>query len=161
MGHHIQAIVAPDRTADAVAARWPELPRLRHEALFSIFPVDAGLIDATVEPIAAARPPSHFILLTPGFRERLRKLSSDGVLAYLETDYFGGAGGQGALVADRGVERMEPTWSEADAINRALKLIGFPRGGCVDRFENLGLASVRDNEDLLDLIQTPTNDAPA
>lgn len=151
MSHCIHVIVSPPATAGMISDRWPELPRLNRDNGFAIFPVSAALIDARVAP---DRTPSQsgdkFMLLTPGFRSLLRSLSRGGLLAYVETEYWGGVGGQGALVCRDGEEIMPPTWSGSGAINKALELIGLPRGLFGDRFAAAGLDSVRNNEDLLD-----------
>ena len=94
------------------------------------------------------------MLLTDSFRLFLRSLSIGGRLAYVETEYFGGAGGQGALVCRDGVETMPPLWRESGVINLALKEIGVRRGILADRFANIGLDHIRGNDDLLDLIAT-------
>ncbi len=71
-------------------------------------------------------------------------------MAYVETDYFGGVGGQGAAVySDRQVI-MEPEWGESGSINRALKMIGVKRNLLGDRFSALGLGAYRSNDDLTD-----------
>ena len=118
-----------------------------------IFPIDADVID---ERIVSDKTPivtgDEFMLLTNGFRDLLRTLSGGGQLAYVETDYFGDAGGQGALVCRDGVEIMPPTWESSGTINDALKLIGMQRDNFGDHFDAAGFGDVRSNDDLLDLI---------
>lgn len=154
MSHCIHAIVAPDSFAAAIHDAWPELPRLRHDLGFSIFPVDDDLIDSKITPVVTPRETGdEFMLLTPAFETYLRQLSVGGSLAYVETEYFGGTGGQGALVYADGVVRMNPEWDDSGTINRALELIGVPRPMNGDRFAHIGFANVRDNEDILELIE--------
>jgi hypothetical protein len=154
MGHHIQAIIAPMETADAISRDWPELPRLDRDGGFSIFPVDAALIDQRIAPDKTPTiTGDQFMLLTNGFRDVLRTLSRGGQLAYVETEYFGGVGGQGALVYREGNEIMPPTWHESGPINDALKLIGLKRGVCADEFAAAGLGLVRDNDRILEIIE--------
>ena len=103
MGHCIHVIVAPTSTADSISEQWPELPRLDRANGFAIFPIDADLIDARIAPDKTpTETGDEFMLLTNGFRVQLRKLSLGGQLAYVETEYFGGNGGQGALVCRDG-----------------------------------------------------------
>ena len=146
-------IVAPATTADSISEQWPELPRLDRVNGFAIFPIDAELIDARIAPDKTpTETGDEFMFLTNGFRSELRNLSRGGSLAYVETEYFGGSGGQGALVCRDGDEIMPPEWHESGTINDALKLIGFKRGILADRFTAAGFADVRDDDDLLDLI---------
>jgi len=102
-------IVAPTSTADSISEQWPELPRLDRDNGFAIFPIDADLIDARIAPDKTpTETGDEFMLLTNGFRTQLQDLSRGGQLAYVETEYFGGSGGQGALVCHDGEEIMPP-----------------------------------------------------
>lgn len=153
MAHCIHVIVAPTPTADSISQQWPELPRLDRDNGYAIFSVDADLIDARIAPDSTpTETGDEFMLLTSGFRNQLRTLSCGGQLAYVETEYFGGAGGQGALVCRDGDEIMPPEWNESGTINDALKLIGLKRGLVADRFTAAGFAQVRSDDDVLDLI---------
>jgi hypothetical protein len=153
MAHCIHVIVASRSTAEAIFRAWPELPRLDRGDGFVLFPVSAELIDARIAPETTPTDTGDsFMLLTPGFRSQLRSLSRDGLLAYVETEYFGGVGGQGALVCRNGEEIMPPTWDDSGIINAALRLLDVPRGLLTDRFAAVGFAQVRSNDDILDLI---------
>lgn len=163
MGHCIQAIVGASDVADAISVRFPQLPRVSTSAGFAIFPVDEVFVDSVAQAIPQ-NTGAEFMLLTEGFREVLRSLSSLGTIAYIETDYFGGVGGQGAVVYSNGAEVMAPTWAEFGVINDALKRIGVPaplgrsrfsiralfQYRPKDRFEVFGLQRFRLNEDLVE-----------
>jgi hypothetical protein len=153
MSHCICLLVAPVAAASRISEHWPELPRLDREDGYSLFPVDAELIDAKISPDKTPQESGNeFMLLTHRFRQLLQLLSEGGELAYVETEYWAGVGGQGALVCRDGHEIMAPTWSESGTINEALMLIGVQRGRFADRFDAVGLADVRGNDDLLELI---------
>lgn len=161
MGHCIQAIVATPEIADRVQSAYPWLLRVAARQGFVIIPIDADFIDSATE----ARPPKStdtFMLLTGAFHDLLRELSRFGPLGYIETEYFGGVGGQGAAVySDRQVI-MEPDWRESGPINRALELIGVNRGPLGDRFSALGLGAYRSNDDLVNAaIRAETSASPA
>lgn len=162
MSHCIRAIVAPDSFSNAIHDAWPELPRLRHDSGFSIFPVDYTLIDSKISPAVTPRVTGdEFMLLTPAFENYLLHLSIGGLLAYVETEYFGGVGGQGALVFADGVSLMNAKWDESGTINRALELVGVPCPKLGDRFALIGFADIRDNEDILELIEKQEADNKA
>jgi hypothetical protein len=148
-------------TADAISREWPELPRLDRDNGFAIFPVDGELIDQRIAPDKTPTfTGDEFMLLTDRFRDLLCTLSQGGQLAYVETEYFGGFGGQGALVCRDGVEIMPPTWREYGTINDALNRIGLKRDAFADEFVAAGFDLVRDNDDIIELIQSQTrNDA--
>lgn len=151
MGHFIQAIVAPVSTARRLIDRWPELSACTHNGQHILFPIDSQLIDAKIGPnITPQETDQTFTLRTVELRRLLAKLSADGILAYVETEYHGGQGGQGAVVIQDGKEIMPPEWSESDTINRALRLLGVGSTNTEDEFLMLGLGMSRDNDDLLD-----------
>ena len=152
MGHCIQAIITTSEIADQLRTVYPELPRVNAPQGFVILPVDAGFIDA----VTAVRPEQStetFMLLTDGFHELLLDLSRFGPLAYIETEYFGGNGGQGAVVYSGREVVMKPEWSHSGPVNRALKLIGVKRGLVGDRFSALDLGKNRSNDDLIDAVR--------
>ena len=110
MGHQIQAIVAPAEMAPLIREAWPELPSLDINDGLALFPVSSELIDDRVPPSTPDESaPNQFMQLTPGFYDLLQQLSDGGSLAYIETDYFGGKGGQGAVVFKNGNAVMLPT----------------------------------------------------
>jgi hypothetical protein len=160
MGHCIHAIVAPADTADLISSQSPELRLLDHDNGFTVFPIDADFIVARIAPDKTPTlTGDEFMLMTNGFRLFLQSLSIGGQLAYVETEYFGGEGGQGAVVCRNGSEVMPPTWRESDTINDALKLIGMSRGTCADEFVAAGFGLVRNNDQILDQIANAKNDA--
>ncbi len=67
-------------------------------------------------------------------------------LAYVEAEFFGGAGGQSSAVWTEGKLVSGPL-CEDDAINQALRLLGVTRGDSHDEFDALGLDKHRDTED--------------
>ncbi len=84
-------------------------------------------------------------------RERLlARMSRSAVVAYVETDYFGGAGTQAAAVWRDGVLAWGPEKASPGPINGALRLLGARAREGTDEFESVGLHRFRSNEDWLD-----------
>ena len=153
MGHCIHAIVAPRGTSESINTAWPELPGLDLQNGFVVFPVDAESIDCRIAPEkTSSTTGNEFMLLTGGFRLLLQTISRGGCLAYIETEYFGGTGGQGALVYEDGEEVMPPMWGSIGLINDALERIGMERPKNGDLFCAARFDVVRNNDDILDLI---------
>jgi hypothetical protein len=75
-------------------------------------------------------------------------LSADGALAYVETEYFGGAGDQGACAWRAGARVYGPRRGSEGVINEALAQIGV-KSGPGDEFEAIGLAARRSNDDFV------------
>jgi hypothetical protein len=88
------------------------------------------------------------------FPERLHTLiieiSRESPVAYINTFYFGGQGGQDALVWDKGALRFSPTspgyeqnWPNSP-ISQALRMIGVVAEAGEDEFDTLGLGKHRE-----------------
>ena len=75
-----------------------------------------------------------------------RWLSLDGPVAYVETNYFGGSGDQGAVVWARHQRVFGPARAEENVIHEALALLGDEVRSSADRFEALGLGSRRSSD---------------
>lgn len=90
-----------------------------------------------------------FTYLSEQLMEVMAMFSRNSIMAYVETDYFGGAGEQGAVAYTNGVLRYSPRVAPHGPINDVLHLFGVfvPRGG--DAFEAVGLGKKRTNEDYL------------
>ncbi len=155
MGHCIQAIVTQDRVAEAICAAYPQLKRLQVTQQMSLIPIDTNFI-AEVTGDCPPQETEMFMLLTPEFEQFLSNLSRFGILAYIETEYFGGDGGQGACVFANGGIVMPPTWAEIGVINNALKMLGVQQGPMNDCFDAIDLGRFRDNDDLIREAEHPS-----
>lgn len=149
MGHHIQTIVASASVGNAIRAQFPQLICVEAKQGFVLLPVDAHFIDSVTQP-RPSQSPNEFLLLTDSFCDLLCDMSRLGTLAYIETDYTAGKGGQGAVVYSNGEVPMKPAWAKAGVINTALKVLGVRRWLLGDRFTALGLPHFRCNDDFLD-----------
>jgi hypothetical protein len=76
-----------------------------------------------------------------------RWLSADAPIAYVETNYWAGAGDQGAVVWARQKRAWGPTRGAEDVIHQALALLGDELRGLPDRFAALGLGAHRSSDD--------------
>jgi hypothetical protein len=74
------------------------------------------------------------------------KLSRNGLIAYLEAEFFGGTGEQAHALFKDGVALGSPVVAE-DAINQALRHLGVLPGHHHDEFAAVGLALFRDTDD--------------
>lgn len=145
MTHVIATFIAKRRAAIALSRVMGNAPiyKLKHPELLLI-PVG----DDAFDTVAAREGPSEragpeFWRLTEALMELARECSVHGPIAYAETDYFGGAGVQGAAAWLVGKLALPPTTHTAGPINAALHTIGLERASGLDEFDTLGLGLVR------------------
>ncbi|MEQ1868030.1 MAG: hypothetical protein ABL996_25700 [Micropepsaceae bacterium] len=146
MSHSISAFVARAPIVAALSRALGGAPfyKLRSEQFF-VLPITDDAFDAHV----AASGPSElaaedFWRLTVGLCDLAKECSQFGAVAYVETDYFGGTGTQGAAAWSAAKEILAPAVSLATGpINTALNAIGLAPEDGMDEFETLGLDGVR------------------
>jgi hypothetical protein len=148
LAHYIQLAIAPIETARILCSLWPELKALSHNSSHILFPLDRNLIDKKFNDLSSLSDP-NFELLTANLRSFFESTSQNGALAYIETEYHGGQGGQSAIVFLNGKIAMAGITEPSDAINRALRLIGVRAESEGDEFTNVGLGMARNNDGLV------------
>lgn len=147
MGHCIRGVVFRQRDAASLAfpVGWPKAVALKHGCNFQ--PLQEEQLDELARAGAERVFAEHFTYLTAGAAEFLRARSAYGALVYLETDYFGGAGEQAAVVFDAGRMIGEPERGTLGPINSALARLGVARSGTDDEFDTIGLGRYRSMDD--------------
>jgi hypothetical protein len=146
MSHSISAFVARPPILAALSRALGGAPyyKLRSEH-FVILPVTDDAFDALVATSGPSEPAAEdFWRLTLALCDIAKQCSTFGAVAYVETDYFGGAGTQGAAAWLAGKEILAPAVSLATGpINTALNAIGLAPEEGMDEFDTLGLDRVR------------------
>ena len=145
MGHSIQGIVL--RIGDPS----PDLERLRSVVQHPLrqglvfVPLSEALYDEIVQgnPARARNPHDAFSYMSAALAELLSEQSSNGPVAYIETDYFGGVGEQAAAVWDRQRFTVTPQKGAYGPINAALAALGASAESSYDAFEAIGLTHCR------------------
>jgi len=145
MGYDIQAIISTQSVLEAHSADF-------HSAV--VAPLGSGvalipITDELLHEVGASGESGQFYKFTPAVADWLRNISASATAAYVEAEFFGGVGGQGAAVWARGEQLLAPTHT-TDAINIALRLLGISRGTAHDEFEAVGLPRHRHTNDWLD-----------
>jgi hypothetical protein len=142
MGYYLQALIGKNQTLKVNAL-------LFQSARFVLLEQDIAMIPITeelCEEIDAISQVEGFYKLSPEIEEWAKRISASGFVAYVEAEFFGGDGGQGAIAWNAGYRVLEPI-NEQNAINRVLKLLGVDRKNAYDEFDAVGLGKHRDTND--------------
>lgn len=150
MGHSVQLIIGRGAAVQAFLRQWPGARAVELRDGWQAIPVEEPIY-AGIEAKApgATRPPEMDVsplgldLALAGATE------GGGGLAYVETEYFGGTGGQSAMAFVDGREAMAPQRARGGGgtINQALRAIGVTRDAVKDEFDTIGLGERRAMED--------------
>jgi hypothetical protein len=154
MGHHIRGFVAPFEALSEAGATLPHARVVPLKLGYGFLPVTDRLAGDD-EPV----PFPELDRLTARLAEWAADRSRLFPVAYVETDYFGGDGGQAAVGWREGTTVVGPLKTTDGlgpqrartplldgAINRVVRFLGVFRGAVRDEFDALGLGSYRSND---------------
>ncbi|MDP3494710.1 MAG: hypothetical protein Q8R82_16485 [Hyphomonadaceae bacterium] len=145
MGHSVQLIIGKGVGVQAFLRDWPMARAVELLSGWQAIPMSDDLL-GEIEGQAAGAPCSAELDMAPAGLERAmaEATRAGGALAYVETEYFGGTGGQSAMAFADGRETMASQRSRGGgAINEALRGIGVLREAGKDEFDTIGLGERR------------------
>ena len=167
MGHHINAVIGAPRDLSALVDLLGEPRPTELPFGLVIVPLDEDRLDTISMSIEEAL--DGFTYLKPAMVAQLGCLMKDGRALYIETDYFGGMGGQAAALLESG----SLSWTRSDSttepnqppslwtrifrssatslkspISEGLRILGVVSGSEHDEFDAVGLARFRSLEAL-------------
>ena len=162
MGHNLRAIIAKSGVLTPVANAWIHAETIELTQGFSLIKVTDLLLDDINELINVKQndPYDEFDDLTGSLHQLLLDESEKqrSLLAYIETDYFGGVGTQTAILYENGVShkplKTESKWDQENychshepigiwAINTVLQKMGVICAGEKDEFDSIRLGWYR------------------
>jgi len=161
--YRLQAVIAAEPVLRALADGVEPVLRALADGVEPalLAPLDQGLTllpitDAFLDTFSDAEADGleGFSKAPAGFGRVLGDCSTLGAVAYVEADYWGGAGTQRAQVWEGGhvvfgplssVEG-EPFAPEGSPISQALRLLGATKGDFFDEFDAVGLGRHRDTD---------------
>jgi hypothetical protein len=157
MGHYISGFIAQSEQLMAAAETLPHAQVCSLRLGFAFLP----LTDAIASPDDPMSKYKQLIQLTQPMADWADAQSWRFPIAYIETEYFGGSGGQGAVLWRDGKIMFGPVRTNDavvlldGAINIAVRQIGVERGQAIDEFAALGLDRYRDNGDWVAAVGAP------
>jgi hypothetical protein len=165
MGHHINALIGALEAMKNVAARFGSPAPTELSFGLVIIPLDEQRLDAIATSVEPAI--DGFTYLTPRMAQEIA-VTVSGPALYVETDYFGGVGGQSAAYFENGglmwwgaesseeapmgsslADLYEKTANGGKSpINEGLGRLGVGRSEERDEFDQIGLQRCRSLEAL-------------
>lgn len=150
MGHSVQLIIGRGAAVQAFLRQWPGARAVELRGGWQAIPVEEPVYAAIEAKAPGAVRPPELDVSPLGLDQALAGATEGGGgLAYVETEYFGGTGGQSAMAFVDGREVMAPQRARGGGgtINQALRAIGVKRSDAHDEFDTIGLGERRAMED--------------
>ena len=147
MVHHISGLIGKEETFHALlTSSIGQEPRKPLTGGWAFVPLDDKNLDALTQcDEESAIEGFEFLTIRPLNAVCIWSVAGD--IAYVETDYFGGTGAQGSVVARAGQVILGPSVAPTGPINTALATLGIPvLSTDLDGFDILGLGLHRSNE---------------
>jgi hypothetical protein len=153
--YRLQAVIAAEHVLRDLAGAFEDAPLVPLGQHLSLLPMTDALFDAVT--VAGTPHLDGFWQAPAGFGRVLAACSANGPVAYVEAEYFGGAGEQSAMVWDGGqvvlrhlhLAEKAPIPAVGTPISQALRRLGVTKGDHQDEFDAVGLGRHRDTTDWL------------
>jgi hypothetical protein len=146
MGHCVQAFIGTKTSLERIQQQYSASQVMELSQGMALLPMLDELYDAIPNEESTDLVDEHFQFLTPKIVELIIRFSKKEAVGYFETEYFGGAGDQGAILGKEGRIVFGPQGGDG-SINSILSLMGVDAAGSFDEFTAVGLGRFRDNED--------------
>jgi hypothetical protein len=140
MGYLLQALVGRRDVLKAHAAAFQSTVIIELRENIAMIPIT----DALYEDIEG-EPTDDCSRLSEAVEMWAKEISVGNVVGYVEAEYFGGEGGQSAVVWTNGSRSSEFQFC-SDAINRVLRLFGVTAISGKDEFDTVGLGACRNTD---------------
>ncbi|MFJ3720554.1 hypothetical protein [Streptomyces sp. NPDC090057] len=152
MGYDLQAVIADRETLRSMVRHLPAARLASIGQGLALMPMTDVLFDSVAD--GSGRDALGFWRLPGGFENTLADWSVGGPVAYVEVEYFGGAGEQRAAVWDGGTVVLGPLHvtagqllaSVSSPVSQALRRLGAVAGAGEDEFSAVGLGRHRHAE---------------
>jgi hypothetical protein len=148
--HDLQALVADISVLHEFAAEYKNAVVINlGEQSMGLLPLTQTFLD---EFDNSELPYPKMIKLSKPLLEKVVVLSKLASIAYIQTEYWGGTGTQGAMVWHSGEVVLEPVLVDGiGAINTALQKLGVKAVDTKDEFDTLGLGKFRNTSQWIKL----------
>jgi hypothetical protein len=150
MAHTIEVFIMKRSEADLIKNRPQYVHIVSLKQDFVLIPLTKDLTNEISHNTETKNVYEQFRNLTKPLEEFARTLSLNGMVAYIETEYFGGEGEQSAILWENKSVILEPLKdTKIGPINLVLKHMGVQVYRAFDEFEALGLVDYRSNSELV------------
>lgn len=154
MGYSLEALICKDTLSSIITNEFKSAKRICLVGDLFLIPYNTDLyeevncnkLSVVVDKFEFLNDTLFNYLLSESFIEPI---------AYIEADYFGGTGGQSAILLDKGEIVIDIRFSDSGygAVNLVLKEFGVTKGINADEWDTVGLLRHRSTEEWIEINQ--------
>ena len=145
MGYYLQAFICKHTDSNILTDRFDKAKKIEIGQGLSLIPMTEELFDQ-INEFLESNSVGKFEYLTDNIETKILQLIADKKLAYVEAEYFGGEGGQMAIIWNN--QKRESFFEYGhECINRVLKDFGVKHKISKDEFDTLELGRYRNTID--------------
>ncbi len=148
MGYHLQAFICKNSDSNLLAEPFDKVKAIELGKDLTLIPMTEELYDQ-INSLVVSDSVSKFAYLTEHIESQVLKFIGNAKVAYIEADYFGGQGGQMAIIWKNNKREYFVEYGQ-DCINEVLKIFGIKARLFADEFDTLGLGRHRNTIDWLE-----------
>lgn len=151
MGYQLQAIICKDKLSNIITHEYKSAGRVHLKDNLYIIPFTQNFYDE-VNQYSESNHFDKFEYLNERLFNFLSQKSLIEPIAYVEADYFGGTGGQSAIMFEKSKIIIDIRYTDTGygAINSVLKEFGISKENNNDEWDTVGLLRHRKTEDWLE-----------
>lgn len=147
MGYHLTAFIGMQQPLQLIADSFNTAKLVHVGKAIYIIPMTEILYDE-INKFKISDDIGSFTYMSENMETVILKIIENNCVGYIEAEYFGGEGGQTALLWENGKRSRLLDFCQ-DAINSILKHLGIIASGDLDEFDTIGLGRHRHLEDWL------------
>jgi hypothetical protein len=148
MGYSLQAFICKASDAICLTNKFDSAAATDLGQELSLIPMTEDLFDQ-INNFQNSPPIDGFIYLTENVEKEILLAIGNKLFTYIEADYYGGHGGQIAMIWQNKKRQNTPTSSQ-ESINQALRYFGVKADAGKDEFLTIGLEQRRHTNDWID-----------
>ena len=148
MGYYLSAFFGKTEELRKIQKTYKSANLIELHPCVSLIPLTEDLFDE-INNFSATECLFNFEYLTTKSEDEILTMVTDITLAYVEAEYFGGQGGQSAIIWKNG-KRDSEFIRDSQSINKVLKSFGVIAEANKDEFDTVGLSRHRHTRDWLE-----------
>lgn len=148
MGYYLQAFICKQADTNIFTDNYDKAKNIEIGQGLSLIPMTEELFDQ-INNLVVSNSVDKFEYLTDNIETKILQLIDDKKIAYVEAEYFGGQGGQIAIIWNNGKRQSFFEYGQ-ECINRVLKDFGIKTKFSKDEFDTLSLGRHRNTIDWIE-----------